>query len=347
MKVLQVTHRYPPQIGGVEQQVKGLSERLVANGHDVTVLTADAGGSGSDEVRSGVEIRRHWSLAPGNAVHLAPGLIRSLRRTTADVVHAHNIHSLPLATAVLGTGRPVIATPYYHGRSARSIGNLFWLFYRPLARLALRRSNVVTAVSRWEQETLASHFGIGSEVVPIGIDTACFQSATPIERDRPYLLCVARLEAYKGVQHVIKAMTALPERRLLIAGEGPYREDLERMAREEGVESRVEFLGSVDHDEMPALYAGADVYVSLSQFESYGITVAEALASGTPSVVRNTAALEDWTERADVIGVENVAVSTVANAVTSAARLRAPNEPVPSWDRVVEQYTELYERIRT
>ena len=74
-----VTHRYPPQTGGVEQHVAQIAERLVDRGHDVTVIAADAR-SESDrrQRRNSVDIHRVRSLAPDGAGHLAPGVATTL-----------------------------------------------------------------------------------------------------------------------------------------------------------------------------------------------------------------------------------------------------------------------------
>jgi len=116
---------------------------------------------------------------------------------------------------------------------------------------------------------------------------------------------------------VIRAMDLLPEYDLLIAGSGSYREQLEQIVHAEGVAEQVEFLGYVDDEMLPGLYAGADVYITMSEFEAYGMTVAEALAAGTPCVVRNVAALQDWTQNQGVVSVSSVTPELIQQAVRS------------------------------
>ncbi|WP_165351490.1 glycosyltransferase family 4 protein [Halogeometricum borinquense] len=347
MKILQVTPRYPPQSGGVETHVREISERLVERGHDVTVLTADAGDGGfRAERRNGVHVRRFRSIAPGGAMHVCPQLAAAVRRTDADVVHAHNYHSFPLFFAALGIGdRRFVVTPHYHGGSADSTRDKLLSAYRPVGRWAVRRADAVVAVSKWERKQLATDFDVDATVIPNGLDVDRFTSADPVERDRPYILTVGRLEEYKGVQHAIRALSELPEYDLLVAGSGPYHDELERIARQEDVEDRVEFLGYVDDEELPGLYAGADAYVTLSKFEAYGMTVAEALAAGTPCVVREAGALVDWTSVGGCVGVESVASNAVVPAVADATDLDPNTSNLLGWDAVVDHVEEQYRGI--
>ena len=342
MNILQVTPRYPPQSGGVETHVKEISERLVDRGHEVTVVTADGGMEGERrEVRNGVSVRRYRSLAPGDAMHVCPQISAAVRRSEADVVHAHNYHSFPLFFAALGVGdRKFVVTTHYHGGSASSVRDRLLSLYRPFGRWAVRRADEVIAVSEWEKGQLASDFDVEATVIPNGVDVERFADAEPVERERPYILTVGRLEEYKGVQHVIQAMGELPEYDLLVAGSGPYREELERIAREEGVADCVEFLGYVDEDTLPGLYAGADVYVTMSEFEAYGMTVAEALVAGTSCVVREVGGLQDWT---GVVGVDNASPSTVHRIVAATADRQLSRKPLPTWDEVTGNLEVMYD----
>jgi glycosyltransferase involved in cell wall biosynthesis len=373
-----VTTRYPPRTGGVEAHVAALATRFAARGHEVVVHTADAGPDVGSEVREGVRIHRHRGAAPGGAFHVAPGVVPAVARTDADLVHAHNYHSLPLVFAALAVslppgGPPLVATPHYHGGSASPLRDRLLSAYRPVGRWALRRSDAVLAVSRWERDRLRRDLGVGSRVIPNGLDVERFAAARRAgvadggadanahadadpaggaagtddgppgaDADRPYLLCVGRLEAYKGVQHVVRALPDLPDYDLVVAGSGPHGEALRRTAREAGVADRVRFAGYVDDADLPALYAGAAAFVTMSRFEAYGLTVAEALAAGTPCVVRPAGALVDWADRADCVAA---GPDALADAVREAAGLDAPAEPLPTWDGVADRVEAVYEDV--
>ena len=347
MKILQVTPRYPPHTGGVETHVKEISERLVDQGHEVVVHSADLGPDVEGwELRNGVEVHRHRGFSPGDAFHIAPGIASSVRRAEADVVHAHNYHSLPVFIAALGvTDERFVVTTHYHGESAGSVRDRLLSLYRPFGKWAVEQADEVIAVSEWEREQLREDFGVDATVVPNGVDVERFASAEPERRDRPYLLTVGRLDEYKGVQHVIRAMPELEEFDLLVAGSGPYRDELEEIAAAEGVADRVEFLGYVDDDRLPGLYAGADVYVTLSEFEAYGMTVAEALATGTPCVVRESGALVDWVDYVGCVGVSSTDPGPVSDTVRTALDAAPDSSTLATWGDVADRVGTKYNSV--
>ncbi len=102
----------------------------------------------------------------------------------------------------------------------------------------------------------------------------------------PLLLCVGALLAIKGQALAIRALTLLPEDvRLAIAGTGADEPALRRLVAELSLESRVQFLGAVEHDMLPHLLCAADVMVLPSEREGLANAWIEALACGTPVVI--------------------------------------------------------------
>ncbi|WP_226038876.1 glycosyltransferase family 4 protein [Natrinema sp. DC36] len=335
MRILFITHRYPPHTGGIETHVQEMATRLANCGHDITVFSADSGPNVSSEnTDDGIRIRRFRSFSPGNAFYAAPQMALAIRCADADIVHAHNYHALSLFFAALGvTDEQFVVTTHYHGASASGIRDKLLSLYKPLGRWAIRQADEVVAVSEWEHSRLQEDFGVNATVIPNGLDVERFAEAEPENRARPYLLCVGRLEEYKGIQHVIRALSELPEYDLAVAGSGPHREELEQIAHEEGVADRVDFLGFVDNERLPGLYAGADVYVTLSTFEAYGMTVAEALAAGTPCVVREASALQDWTSESAVKGVSSTSPETISSALREALS-QTPDSDIETWSEI-------------
>ena len=336
MKILQVTPRYLPQSGGVETHVAEISTRLVESGHEVTILTADRGIEDEQlEQRNGVRVNRYRSVAPNESIHLCPQITIAVSRSNATVVHAHNYHSLPLFFAAVGVSdQKFVITPHYHGGSANQTRDRLFSVYHRFGRWAVRQADEVVAVSDWESEQLATDFAVTSDVILNGLDIDRFRNAALFRHTHPYLLTVGRLEEYKGIQHVIQMLPELPDYDLLVAGSGPYRTQLEQLTREVGVGDRVTFLGYVDDELLPQLYAGAEAYVSLSSFEAYGMTVPEALASGTPCVVLERGALKDWSSNRGVIGVSTTSPDAVRSAILTATNYDIEKMEFPTWDHV-------------
>lgn len=344
MNVVQVIPRYHPRTGGVQTHVRELSERLVDRGHEVTVLTTDRDGCRRDYI-GGVEVRRYRAVGPGDAYHFAPGIAPAVARADADIVHVHNYHALTFlfgAVGAVAAGTPLVATPHYHGESDSTLRTVLLAPYRVPAGWALRRAAATMTVSAWERNRLRDRFGVEGTVVPNGLDVERFAGADPYEHDQPYLFAIGRLVEYKGIQHAIRALEAIDRYDLLVAGGGPYESDLRAVARDAGVDHRVSFLGVVDDDHVPRLYAGAAAHLALSDLEAFGLTVAESLASGTPCVVRGTGALEDWCDRPDCVCVEDPAPASVAGAVEVAVGLTTSLSGLLTWDEVTGRVEEQY-----
>jgi len=345
MHVVQVTQSYPPSQGGVENHVEAISTRLVEAGHEVTVVSADAGTGNRSGTRNGVTVRRYRSLSPSGAYHFAPQVASAISRLEPDVVHAHNYHALLLPfAAIASSDAKLVVTPHYHGGSESGFRDRLLQLYHPIGQWGLDRADAVVAVSDWEREQLLEDFDIEAEVIPNGIDVERFATAEPYDHDRPYLLYVGRLKKYKGVQHVIRALTEFPEYDLLIAGSGPYRTDLEYIAEQSNVKERAFFFGYVPDGDLPGLYRGAEAFMALSSFESYGLTVGEALASGTPCVVLRRGALIDWGGYEGVVGVDDVDTMDISKAIEQARKTSVDSSSIPGWDSHVSQLRGIYHR---
>jgi type III pantothenate kinase len=130
-------------------------------------------------------------------------------------------------------------------------------------------------------------------VVPCGVDVDEFTAdGEQPGTHRPRLLVAGRMVPRKGLDTAIRALAHLPEAELVIAGgvaldeqaNDPEAQRLRRVAEESGVLDRVEFVGPVDHHDIPALYRSADVVLATPWYEPFGITPLEAAACGRPLV---------------------------------------------------------------
>lgn len=176
------------------------------------------------------------------------------------------------------------------------------------------RADSVICVSEYEKKLVESDFEVAAKTVkiPNGINLKEFEDLRQPEKSssrkagrEKILLYVGRLEEYKGVQYIIQSLHELQNFILRIVGKGPYEAELRDMAKHFGVEGRVEWLKDLSRKELLECYADADIFLMLSSHEAYGITVAEALAAGTPCIVAKGSALEEFVDGINCIGIEN------------------------------------------
>jgi glycosyltransferase involved in cell wall biosynthesis len=202
-----------------------------------------------------------------------------------------------------------------------------WL--RSWDQKAARSADRVLAISQVARARIRSSWGLDSIVVhpPHGADANGAQEPVP-GLEPGFLLCVARLLPYKHVDAILAAMQFLPRDRLVVAGDGPLRQELLSMAP-----PNVFFMTSVSDARLRWLYANARFLVAAAT-EDFGLVPVEAMAFGTPAVVvRKAGYLETVIEGETGLFFDEVKPTEIATAVRAAdaetwstGRLRAHAE---------------------
>jgi len=192
---------------------------------------------------------------------------------------------------------------------------------RRIARAIFGGAKVLLPISNWTRDLAMTvlgelgldrhgprvrvlHLGTDPDHFRPGVDTTALRERTAIPNGaRQWLVTVARIEDYKGFDTVIQALPAILERTpdvgYIIAGHGPDRPRLEKLAHKVGVAERVRFVGSVPDRDLPALYNLASLYVGASRrggridVEGFGISLVEASACGLPIVAANSGGIPD------------------------------------------------------
>ncbi len=344
-KIGMVCHRYYPDIGGVETHVREISERLAGCGFDIEVICTDPGGKYQEhEIYNGVSIKRFKAFAPDNAIFFAPQIYFYLKKKDFDIVHAHNYHALPAFFASIAAGGRFFFSPYYHGGSGSTLRNLLLAPYQRIGVTIFEKAEKVVCLSNHEMKLIENDFHVPSSKlikIPSGLNIQEFKDIKKIIREKKTILYAGRLESYKGLQYVIETMPLLPEFRLTVIGEGNYEERLREQAQELHVNDRIDWLKHIERKELLSHFKSADVFINLSTFESYGITVAEALACGTPCIVSNESALEDFVDGEGCVGIGHpIDKKELASIIKSRKKIN-PRQ-LPDWDEVITDLVGIY-----
>lgn len=346
-----VSPRFPPAIGGVERHVEVLSRELVRRGQKLEILATDPTGSlKATEQQGCVRLRRFPTWLGDGTYFLSPAMAWWLLRHVQDfeLLHVHSYHTLiPLfgALAAARAGVPLVFTPHYHGNGHSRFRRALHPPYRVIGKWILRHSALVICVTKAEEEVLRLHFGdsLPTVVIPNGVDVEEMKRAEPEYRvpGRHLVLTTGRLEHYKQIDAIIQATPYLPgDFDVAIVGCGPTQRDLEQLIRELGVGDRVRLLGNVPRSQLAALYKSADVLVTMSREEAFGLVILEAGVAGAHVVASDIPAHR---EVADYLlgGIAFVPVDEsprrLAAAVTESAARCSPPEAsakVPTWGQV-------------
>jgi glycosyltransferase involved in cell wall biosynthesis len=176
-------------------------------------------------------------------------------------------------------GEAVYLPQIGYGAAAKWLDRL----YLRLARIGATR---LTCGSEVLAQILTAHFGtaLNPAVLPLGVDLTRFKSVPHSVGTSPLILAVGSLLPVKGHANLIEAVAQLPQVRLRIVGEGPTRPQLAHLINQLVLQERVELVGQLAPEDMPAAYAQADLLALPSFYESQCVALLEGLACSLPVV---------------------------------------------------------------
>jgi 1,2-diacylglycerol 3-alpha-glucosyltransferase len=309
MKVLITTDWYEPVVNGVVVSVLNLKEELQKAGHDVKILTLSPNHFSyrQDEVYyiSSWDVRRIYPQARV-AFFIRSRYVKELVKWKPDVIHSQCEFSSFLFARHIAkkTGAPIVHTyhtiyeDYQYMFIKRKIGKKMVKLY---SRKLLNNTQAVIAPTE-KVKNLLERYGVHQEIytIPTGIDTKNFSWEMSEEEKQHYkqklgiplekkiLLFVGRLAQEKNIQELLRYYKKLNREDviLLLVGDGPYREEIEKEVEKLELTDRVYFTGMVPKQQVASYYHLGDIFVCSSNTETQGLTYAEALASGLPCVCR-------------------------------------------------------------
>lgn len=326
LRVLIASDTYPPDVNGAGYFTFRLAEGLAERGHRVHVVCPSERGEPHVTVNGNVtEHRLRSALIPLQAemraaVPLGMGghIARIVRRLDPDVVHVQS--HFPLSRAALRRGRaegvPVVLTNHFmpdnlyaHARvprpMQRAAGSLAW---RDMVRVAGEADHVTTPTPRAAELLRERGFAREIEAISCGIDLDRFHPRAGDRAaargrfglpERDTVVFVGRLDEEKRIDDTIRALAmTVPERdaQLVLAGTGQCEAELRALAARLGVADRVFFLGFVPDEDLPMVYAAADVFAIASVAELQSIATLEAMSTGLPVVAADAMALPHLVE---------------------------------------------------
>ncbi len=367
MRIALVTEFYYPHLGGVTEHVHNLALELRRRGHDVTVVTSNMRGQDEDadfvwRVGTSRVVYSNGSFARVTTGWGLTGRIEDLlRERCIEIVHVQDVIAPTLgfvaSSAAWRLGLPVVATSHTWFSHAYA-----YRFFQPLLQRRLDRVAARIAVSQPVVQAMSMYFRADWEIIPNGVDISHFHPKGRWSSDDhvrgPRLLFLGRLDPRNGLDTALKAMPMIlaryPETRLVVVGDGPLRARYERLAV--GLGSSVQFVGQIN-GERPEYYGSADLYLCPTTKASFGVTLLEAMACGTPIIASDITGfreLIDGGEEATLVPIDDPtawAQATIGligdparrEAMATAGLAKAPRF---AWPDVTERVLSVYERVR-
>jgi glycosyltransferase involved in cell wall biosynthesis len=284
--------------GGAESALIALGNYWAEQGHRIDILVVKDEGAYRDRLSANLNL---VELGGKGMLRALSPLLGYMRRHKPEWI----IAALPgpnliaiiaglLARSVM-TSRPGIAISQHHpfSEKVRKAAKLRSHIRHILARYLYPLADRIIAVSYGVADDLAHHTQLKRERItvihnPFDI-SAIRQKAGEApnhdwlhNHDMPVLVAAGRLEAPKDFPALLRALAECDNHRLIILGEGPDLDELQQLARDLGIDDRVDFTGFVANPY--GFFAHADCFVLSSHYEGFGNVVVEALATGTPVI---------------------------------------------------------------
>lgn len=315
MKIMMITVRFPPALGGTEKHVFLISRELMKRGNMVTVYTTNSmsiedtsiiknvskmklSNILQEENIESIKIKRfeiffrYWSFL------YVPELFRRIRKDIHefDIIHSHVYHA---TTSLIGCyyakkmNKPFILTAHdlIIPDDLPISAKLFKKIYdKTFGRFLIKNSTMLIALTedQIEQYILRGANLDKIKIIPNGIDLEKYIVNEKLERTcntEKCLLFVGRIDKYKGIQDIIemmpKVLNEYPKTKFIVVGRDyGYKDELTKTIRS-NIEDNVIFVENISDEELICLYRKSDIFVFPSKMEGFGIVILEAMAAGT------------------------------------------------------------------
>jgi N-acetyl-alpha-D-glucosaminyl L-malate synthase BshA len=300
---------------------------------------------------------------------LTSKLVSVVKNEGLDILHVH--YAIPHASAAYmakkileteGIYIPIICT--LHGTDITLVGKD--ASFEPVITFAINNSDAVTAVSESLKKDTLQFFNINREikVIPNFIDNRYFEKFKPNGIRERYLpdgerlvMHLSNFRKVKRLQDVVSVFAKIIEEvpsQLLMIGDGPERNNVEKMCRDLGICNRIHFLGKTKKIEQ--FLVNADLFILPSETESFGLAALEAMAAGVPVISTNTGGLPEVNVDgfsgylSDVGDIDSMSRNAISILKTDSelekfkanARVQAMKFDLP---KILPQYVELYESL--
>jgi glycosyltransferase involved in cell wall biosynthesis len=375
MKILILTHEFPPVGGGGGRVAQDLASGLARRGHQVHVLTARLEGLPVEETTYGVHIQRIASMRreafratfaemaryDWSALIVGKKVIRSWK---PDVIHAHFAVPAGAAAFILSkvTGVPYLLTAHLGdvpGALPEKTDRWFkWVY--PFTPAIWRHAAKVVAVSGFTRRLALEHYPIPIDVIPNGIDLKKLPVHLSANGAPPQIVFAGRFVEQKNPQHIVDALAGLKNLSWTCSmlGDGPLLESVHERVIACGLSERVAFPGWVTPEDVLNVFARSDILVLPSRSEGLSVVGVQALGMGLALVLSdaggNSELVRDGENgflfpSGDVEALSSALKKLLENRIMLQSAQQKSRELAQQFDleAIIGQYEKLFGAIRS
>lgn len=372
MKIVHITALYYPFVGGLEFSVQRIAEEQAKSGHEVLVITSDAGGSSRGiEIVNDVTVVRVKSIKFRYPYFIVPMDAPKAMLEDADIIHGWSqtyyfVYKLSnYCKNVLGKPFVLyfIGVDYLQNHFNPFIRLLGYWYQRSITKRFANLIDLAIVTNDHEKNILKERYGLESVVLPHGVSEHYF-STPNMERvfrskyriNERIIAYIGRIHPTKGLDLLIRAFAKIAEREtdivLVVAGKGDknYLKKCMRLTKNLNLEGKIKYLGYISEEDKIGLIDASEFVVLPSKHagESYPLIVDEVKARGKPLVVTNYGVLpyriinlvEGIVVNANVPSL----IKGIHYALHNVKSFRIISKPL-TWKEVTERLLTLYQSI--
>lgn len=343
-KTLLVGWGYPPKIdGGLDIHVKHLFEELEKKDVNVTLVLPEEYAPDRDNIigmeTSGGIVQRTRDLSAG---------VAKIAKEY-DVVHTHDWLGAEAGFKARKYGDVKWVSTMHSLSSNWSRNESSWKEVEELEEVAATESDKLLAVSKKLAEEIEEEHGVNSKVIHNGFsvpETSGKNVKKNLGIDGKMIFYVGRHAEQKGIEHLLygfKKFLEDGEAELVIGGDGYMRESLEEFTEMLEIEEKVYFVDYIPSEELGDYYSAADLFVSPSINEPFGLTITEALESGTPVLATENGVSEVSSEFIIETSPDS---EEIAEGIKEGLKIDSEVEVESrSWEEMTEEVIEVYSEV--
>jgi len=391
MRILVVTPTFLPIIGGAEIGIYEICKRL-GRYHDVRILTpshsiqiiSQQGAEDTYFNEKNFEVchfkdvlnltklrgqRVLGKLIPPFSISYPWAIFKQIKIFHPDLIIFHYIVPAGLALIMVRilTKIPIVLSLI--GRTdVLNDDNLYFKKHRIYFLSILKFTSYVISISRYALGQFCEQIPV--KIIPYGVDTKRFspkingekvRESLGIDKNKVILFALQRLVKVKRVDILIKSLKYVLEVNkdvfLIIGGKGYEEQSLKVLAKKIGVYDNVIFTGHISEQDIPNYFAMSDVFVFSSPNETFGIVIAQGMASGKPIVAINSTAIPEVVDN----GINGILVESLNPKKFAAALIKLLNSKdllkqysedgrkkaieKYDWDIIAHQYEEIFKNL--
>lgn len=351
----------PPQVtGGLDIHIWELARALAKKDVDVQLFLPRANCNTDCQRPEIIPISYSGDLSYEGATRLNSKIFNQLRKDEIDLFHSQDWFGVEAGYRVkkhLNGGWVFSCHSLERMRAGEGNENSH---IQRREKLGIEKSDKVITVSRWMKREIVDRFNVEEDkVVVIGngrrnLETSNFSPRQEHDiGDDFFVLYLGRLAEQKGVRYLIYAAKKILEEfdgvKFIIGGRGPLSKPLQKFADLLGVEEDVIFTGFIPENKLSSYYSEADVFVSPSLHEPFGMTLLEARQQGTTLITTPAGALETMESDSGVISIRKRNSGSIARAIKDVMQQTKRQQPasseVYSWTETASATREIYRQV--